>query len=139
MVAFFYRLIGDPRNTSLEHRLFNAISLINGVANTAGAFFTFYLPNFAVLFSINFGTGILFLIFYWFSRFRNIYHSLYWPFNLTILFFLVFTTFLNGGTVGGTHYYFIPSLVIATILLRNRNALFVYPVYILITAAVFLV
>lgn len=35
-LGLFYRLAGDPRRHSLEERLFNIISLINGVTNLIG-------------------------------------------------------------------------------------------------------
>lgn len=130
-------LIGDPKKSSLEHRLFNSISLVNGIINILGSFGTFYLPNFLILFSLSFFTGILFLFFYYLSRFKNIYYVLFWPFNLTILFYLSINWITNGGSIGGSHYYLIPALVIATILLRKHNIYFVYSIYILVTIFLF--
>ncbi len=132
----FY-LIGNPKKSSLEHRLFNSISLVNGVINILGSFGTFYLPNFLILFTLSFVTGILFLFFYYLSRFKNIYYALFWPFNLTILFYLSINWITNGGSIGGSHYYLIPALVIATILLRTHNLYFVYSIYILVTILLF--
>lgn len=42
--------------------------------------------------------------------------------------------FFNGGSIGGNHYYFIPALVIATILLRKHNVWLVYLIYATSTA-----
>ncbi|HZE70901.1 MAG TPA: adenylate/guanylate cyclase domain-containing protein [Pyrinomonadaceae bacterium] len=109
-------LFGDPRRFALEHRLFNTISLLNAVANIGGAFAVLSLKNAAFLFVLNFGTGILFLLFYYLSRFRNAFEYLYWPFVLLILGFLFVNTLGNAGSRGGAHYYFIPALVIAIIL-----------------------
>ncbi|HLE64448.1 MAG TPA: adenylate/guanylate cyclase domain-containing protein, partial [Pyrinomonadaceae bacterium] len=109
-------LFGDPRRFALEHRLFNTISLLNAVANIGGAFAVLSLKNAAFLFVLNFGTGILFLLFYHFSRFRNAFEYLYWPFVLLILGFLFVNALGNAGSRGGAHYYFIPALVIAIIL-----------------------
>jgi hypothetical protein len=57
-------LFGDARLFALEHRLFNTISLLKAVANIGGAFAVLSLKNAAFLFMLNFGTGILFLLFW---------------------------------------------------------------------------
>jgi adenylate cyclase len=123
-------LIGNFKKNSLQHRLFNSISLVNGILNILGSVGTFYLPNFWILFLLNFVTGCIFLFMYYLSRFKNIYYILFWPFNLTILIFLSANWITNGGSLGGSHYYLIPALVIATILLRTQNILFVYTIYV---------
>jgi adenylate cyclase len=116
----FSALTGDPRHYSLEHRLFNTISLLNGVTNIGGAFFIPQHESYTFLLLLALGTGILFLVFYYFSRFRNRYRSLYWPFVLLILSFLFINALRNAGSMGGAHYYLIPALVIAIILSPSR-------------------
>lgn len=109
-------LFGDPRRFALEHRLFNTISLLNAVANLGGAFVVLSQRNYAFLFLLNLLTGVLFLLFYYLSRFRNANQFLYWPFVLLILGFLFINALGNSGSRGGAHYYFIPALVISVIL-----------------------
>ena len=116
----FSALAGDPRHYSLEHRLFNSISLLNGVTNIGGAFIIPHHQNYTFLLLLALGTGVLFLVFYYFSRFRHHYRSLYWPFVLLILTFLFINALRNAGSMGGAHYYFIPALVIAIVLSRSR-------------------
>ncbi|MBK8396603.1 MAG: adenylate/guanylate cyclase domain-containing protein [Leptospiraceae bacterium] len=137
LVSLVELLIGDFKKNSLEHRLFNSISLVNGILNIIGSFGTFYLPNFMFLFLLNFGTGIVFLILYYLARVKSIYYILYWPLNLTIVIFLSVNWFTNGGSHGGSHYYLIPALVIATILARNNNIIFVYGFYAILTLTLF--
>ncbi|MDX1957644.1 MAG: adenylate/guanylate cyclase domain-containing protein [Leptospiraceae bacterium] len=137
ILEFIYKLIGEPKKSSLEHRLFNSVSLVNGIINILGSFATYSLENFIVLFCLNFGTGILFLVMYYFSRFRNIYYVLFWPFNLSILAFLSINWFLNNGSLGGSHYYLIPALVVATILLKNHNVFGLYFFYATLSALLF--
>jgi len=139
ILDWIYRVIGDPKHNSLEHRLFNSVSLVNGVINILGSFSNLQLENYILLFSLNFGTGIIFMIMYYYSRVKNIYYILFWPFNLTILAFLSYNWFLNSGSLGGAHYYLIPSLVVATILLRDHNVIGIYLFYISITAGLFIV
>lgn len=114
-------LFGDTRLFSLEHRLFNTISLLNAAANIGGAFAVLRMENGAFLFFLNFGTGLLFLLFYYLSRFRKAFASLYWPFVLLIVCFLFINALENAGSHGGAHYYFIPALVIA-IILSNKTS-----------------
>jgi adenylate cyclase len=112
----FASLFGDHRRSSLEHRLFNTISLLNAVANIGGAVGSINLVNSGFLAPLHLGTGALFLAFYYCSRFRNTYRPLFWPFVLLMVVFLFANALGNAGSLGGAHYYLIPALVIATIL-----------------------
>ncbi|TGM61697.1 adenylate/guanylate cyclase domain-containing protein [Leptospira adleri] len=134
VLKFVYFMFGDPKKNSLEHRLFNTVAFVNGALNIFGAFSSFYLENFMVIFLLNFVSGVLLTGMYLISRIKSVYYSLFWPFNLTILAYLSSMWFFNGGSIGGNHYYFIPALVIATILLRNHNVWLVYLIYAAATA-----
>ncbi|MFL6213935.1 MAG: adenylate/guanylate cyclase domain-containing protein [Blastocatellia bacterium] len=112
---------GNPRACLLEHRLFNTISLLNGVSNLVGALFIVDRRNYAFLLLLTLTTGALFLAFYYLSRFRNLYRPLYWPFVLLIAAFLFLNALRNAGSMGGAHYYFIPALVIAVVLSHSRR------------------
>lgn len=112
----FSTLFGDDRHYSLEHRLFNTISLLNGATNLGGAIGLLIFQNSIFLFLLHLGTGALFLVFYYFSRFRNAFRLIYWPFVLLTLAFVFVNALENAGTSGGAHYYLIPALVIAVIL-----------------------
>ncbi|EOQ88320.1 adenylate/guanylate cyclase catalytic domain protein [Leptospira yanagawae serovar Saopaulo str. Sao Paulo = ATCC 700523] len=138
-MAWIYFFLGDPKKHSLEHRLFNTVSLVNGLLNLFGVFGVLYLENYLILICLNVGSGILMLAMYYLSRVKSIYFILYWPFNLTILFYLASMWFFNGGSIGGNHYYLIPSLVIALILIRNHNVFFVYSIYITVSALLYIV
>ncbi len=114
-------LVGEPRTFSLEHRLFNTISLLNGVANLGGAIGLTASGNMQFQRALHIVTGLLFLVFYYASRFRNVFRPFYWPFVLMILGFLLLNSIGNAGTLGGAHYYLVPALVIATILARSAR------------------
>lgn len=132
-------LFGDPRRFALEHRLFNTISLLNAVANIGGSFAALSQRNYAFLFSLSLGTGVLFLVFYYLSRFRNANRYLYWPFVLLILGFLFVNALGNSGSRGGAHYYFIPALVISVILSgRTRRTIIAIALFCGATAALLL-
>ncbi len=137
LLSFIYLLFGDPKKNSLEHRLFNTIALVNGVLNILGAVGSIYLPNFEIIFMLNLASGLLMISMYFISRLKSIYYNLFWPFNLTILTYLSAMWFYNGGSIGGNHYYFIPALVIATILLRNQKVWLLYLFYISVTAGLY--
>ncbi|MDH5655962.1 MAG: adenylate/guanylate cyclase domain-containing protein, partial [Spirochaetia bacterium] len=138
--SLFYKLIGNPKTSSLEHRLFSTISLFNGISNLAGSYGNLFLYDSIFLSIMNIVTGILFLVFYFLSRFRSLYYSLYWPFVILILSFLFVSLLGNAGSSGGTHYYFIPSLVIAMILSRKRHTTIIAVLlHIAVTACIFMI
>jgi len=133
---FFDWLIGDSRLWTLEHRLFSSFTLLNGVSNTIGSLNP--SSNYSWLFWLNLGIGLLFLSYYAASRFFNYYRPLYWPFVLTMEIFLFFNILGNAGSQGGAHYYYIPLVLISTILSENsRTTLFAAILSILFTIAVF--
>src|SRR5262245_10142452 len=109
-------LIGDYRHYSIERRLFNTISLLNTLANIGGAFAALAYQSGPFLFLLHLGTGLLFAVFYYLSRFKDFYRFLYWPFIAVILSFLFINSLFNAGSSGGAHYYLIPALVIGVIL-----------------------
>lgn len=137
MIKIAYFLFGNPKFHSLEHRLFNTVALVNGTLNIFGVFGVAYLENFEVLLALNLISGLIMLFMYYLSRVKSIYYILYWPFNLTILIYLSAMWFYNGGSLGGNHYYFIPALVIALILLKNHNIYLIYAVYLFFSIALF--
>lgn len=138
--SVLYRIIGHPRYHSLEHRLFSTITFINGLSNLLGSFSNLGLEKGLPLFFLNFITGILFFVLYYFSRFRSIYRSLYWPLMLLIFGFLSMNVVGNAGSRGGTHYYLIPALVIGIILSRNwRTTVGVSALAVAVTIGLFLV
>src|SRR5262249_12050707 len=81
-------LFGDPRRCSLEQRLFNTISLLNAVANLGGLVRFLDFPREGSLFLLHLVSGLLFLVFYGWSRFRRAYRFLYWPLVLLLAVFL---------------------------------------------------
>jgi adenylate cyclase len=133
-------IIGDHRHYTIEQRLFNTISLLNAAANTAGAFAALIYQSDRFLFLLHVGTGILFAVFYYLSRFKDAYRILYWPFVLLILAFLFINSLFNAGSEGGAHYYFIPAMVIAIILsIRLQRTVMAFVVVGLTTVLLFLV
>jgi adenylate cyclase len=122
LVRVLSTLIGDHRRYSIERRLFNTISLLNAAANIGGAFATLMYQTGRFLFVLHLGTGILFAVFYYLSRFKDAYRALYWPFVTVILAFLFINSLFNAGSSGGAHYYLIPALVIGIILSTNGRS-----------------
>ncbi|MFY9558531.1 MAG: adenylate/guanylate cyclase domain-containing protein [Blastocatellia bacterium] len=133
-------LIGDHRRHSIECRLFNAVSLLNAVANIGGTIAALFSRTPRILVLLHLGTGFLFAAFYYLSRFRGSYRVLYWPFIGVILAFLFINSLFNAGSAGGAHYYFIPALVIGIILAANvRTTVVAFLVAGVTTASLFIV
>jgi adenylate cyclase len=133
-------LIGDHRHYTIERRLFNTISLLNAVTNIGGALTVLMSQRHELLLALHLGTGVVFAIFYYLSRFKDTYRILYWPFVALILAFLFINSLFNAGSTGGAHYYFIPALVIGIVLSsRARRTIVAFLVFGVTTAALFIV
>jgi len=140
IASLFYKLIGNPKTSSLEHRLFSTISFFNGIITLAGSYGYYLLFNSKFLFAMNIVTGIIFLAFYYLSRFKSYYYTLYWPFVFLIVSYLFISMIGNSASSGGTHYYLIPSLVIAMILSRKlRTTVLVIIFHVAVTACMYAV
>jgi adenylate cyclase len=139
LARIFSALFGDDRHFSLEHRLFNTLSLLNAAANVFGALAVWKLANSGFLTLLQLGTGLLFFACYYLSRFRNAFRRLYWPFVLLTLGFVFVNALQNSGTLGGAHYYLTPALVIAVILSeRTRTTLLAIVLFVVATGALLL-
>ncbi|TGL19699.1 adenylate/guanylate cyclase domain-containing protein [Leptospira bourretii] len=138
-MKWIYFFLGDPRKHSLEHRLFNTVSLVTAILNLVVALRVIRLENSLVLMALNFGSGILMFAMYYLSRVKSIYFSLYWPFHLTILFYLSAMWLYSGGSLGGNHYYLIPAFVIALFLIRDQNVFIVSSIYVLLPVTLYIV
>jgi len=133
------QLIGDHRRFSLEHRLFNTISLLNTVTNLGGAIYLLAFGKNKFLLFLHLITGLLFFLFYYIARFRLTYRLLYYPFVLSIVVFLFINALGNAGSSGGTIFYFIPALVIAIILSeKTRTTIFALLIFAVATIALLL-
>ena len=119
LTSLLAAIVGDARHYSLEHRLFNTLSLLNAITNAGGAFGEMGMAGTNFLALLHLVTGLLFGIFYVVSRFYNYYRPLYWPFVGLMISFLVCNSLFNAGSLGGAHYYFIVALVIAIILAES--------------------
>ena len=96
MNRIFSALFGDNRHYPLEQHLFNTLSLLNGAANLGGALGLLRFANYRFLLLLHLGTGVLFLVFYYLSRFRSAFQLLYWPFVLLTLAFVFVNALENA-------------------------------------------
>ncbi len=119
-------MAGRPNQFSLENRLFNSLTLINGLANLFGSFNylnlekgfqgLFIVSNENILFIIHLVSGVCYLVFYLMARLQNYYRHLYWPFLLVTISFLITNFIFDAGTQGGAHYYLITLMLLVVIL-----------------------
>ena len=119
LTSWLAAVVGDARLYTLEHRLFNTLSLLNAITNAGGAFGEIGMAGSNFLALLHLVTALLFGLFFCLARFYNYYRPLYWPFVGLMIVFLVFNSLFNAGSLGGAHYYFIVALVIAIILAES--------------------
>ena len=105
------------------------MTLLNGSLNILGTATLPQQENYWFLFFLLSGSGVVFLIFYYFSRFHNIYQSLYWPFNFVLLLFLSVNILGNAGSQGSTFYYMIAAVVISVMLVHRPVYYFILPFF----------
>ena len=97
----------------------NAICLLNGITNIGGVFQATELAHANILVPLHIVTGVVFIGFYFWSRFGK---GSEWIAIFSILIisaFLMINVFWNSGSLGGAHYYFIPSAVIGVLIIKG--------------------
>jgi adenylate cyclase len=114
--ALIDAIAGSPRTHVLEERLFNTVSLLNGIANLGGAAWSLRMSHPGQVVILHAVFGIAFLACFALSRRRNWWRPLFWPFTALMLVFVWINALQNAGTLGGAHYYLIPATVIAVVL-----------------------
>ncbi len=91
-----------------------------------------------MLFFLNFVTGILFVFFWYCSRFYGKCKLFYWPFILLIVAFLSVNRVQNSGSTGGAHYYFIVAFIISVILAsKTYQYVILFPLFVGVTGVLF--
>ncbi|MCB1173979.1 MAG: adenylate/guanylate cyclase domain-containing protein [Leptospiraceae bacterium] len=134
-----HSIFGDPHLFTVEHRLFNILTLVNGLLNF-GNILALDFDNYARIILLNAGIGLVFIGLFFISRLTGSYRVLYWPFMLSMLAFLMINIILNAGSLGGTQYYLITALVIGTILGKDRfSILTCYVLFGLAVVALFVI
>lgn len=104
-------VIGSPE-WPVEERLFNGMTMLNGVLTIAGAPAMLGLSAGGFLFGLQLSFGLLLLTCYIWSRRYRRYRSMVWPVGLLLPAFLLLNSVANAGTMGGAHYYLLPSMVL---------------------------
>ena len=115
------RLIGPPKNFVMEHRLFNALSLVGGFFSIAGGILNLSVNPESPLRYLPLVTGSLFFVFYYVARFRRYFQGLLWPSILMIMGTLCSVWFLYGGLNGYIQYYYFPGVVTSIVLVRGSK------------------
>lgn len=114
-------LIGNSKTESMEERLFNTLTLLNGVVNLVGVFQFLDQEHAKLLVVQQLLAGFIMLVLYGLSRVYFSYRTLLLPFVFTMQVFVIAHSISNAGTFGGAHYYAIPSLVISVILSQKMK------------------
>lgn len=117
--SLFEFIAGDLKHTPLELRIFNTISFLNGFLNLVGGLSVLYMENGFILFLLNGGTGLVYLLLWYLARVKKPGKMHYWPFAFLTLFFLGTNWITNAGSSGGAHYYMIAAAIFMVILSRK--------------------
>lgn len=106
MRKFIAYILGDSNDFSLSHRISNAILLLSvvfGIQSTVGNIML-DLPPITIYSSAL--AGILLLLFYYLSRFKNKREiAVILALSLSVIFYVPIMWIGNGGSIGGMVYY----------------------------------
>jgi hypothetical protein len=91
---------GDTKARSMEHNCVVGVSLFAAAGLLMGGTFNAALGMSAVMVAGTFLLGLLFLIFYYLSRFENMFAPLFWPMIFTGCLMLTFLWVYNAGIRG---------------------------------------
>lgn len=114
-------LLGDPGFAELDQRMVNIICILGGTVSIISIPLNFYLVNGFYLTFLNLIEAMVLFGFYFYSRVTGNYRPLIWPMVASIHLFLSVNWFYDGGSHGGTQYYFLVLALGGSIMLKGHS------------------
>ena len=130
---FIQFLAGDNEGLLLENRIFNSASLLVSTLLFLATIINISINiNNALIISTALAS-VVFFIFYYLSRFKNMFSKLVIPFVVFIYAMAILTWFLNAGTKGPIAFAFLFLLLVVIIISPNKyHRLYIYSVIIIL-------
>ena len=130
----FHGLLGIPDTDGFEHSYFNAVSSSAGLLGILLGLLKFSL-GLGIISLIVMAFGVLLSCIYLLSRLKGIYRPMIWPVILLYLGILVAYWMLNGGSDGGTPFYFFVGGLVSLFLAHGgRKKFLVVIIYLAVSA-----
>ena len=108
------KILGNPQKFSIEHRCLIGACIFSSIAFFIGGLMS-YLINLPMgIFLGNVLFGALFSFYYYFSRFKRIFKSIFWFVLVSACLFVSLTWFFTGGVSG-------PAIILSLIILAGIN------------------
>lgn len=117
-------LSGSRKIFNLESRVFNISCVVISVLALFATLINLVLQVNTALTLITFLSSIIFSVFFYFSRYKGQFDRLYLPFLLLINIIAGVLWFLNGGTHGPIAFGYILLVIIAVIIGKPRDQVF---------------
>ena len=133
--SFVGRIIGNSKDFSLEHRIFNAACLTVVVAGLLSTIVNLSLGLDMKLTIPVFIIALIYFVTYYYSFTKRKYKVLVWPFITFGLVILGYFWFVNGGMNGTVGYFVLVAFVVFLSITKKGNRIYTaFAVIILITA-----
>ncbi|NOZ46654.1 MAG: SpoIIE family protein phosphatase [Chlorobi bacterium] len=124
----FYQILeqlgGSRSKFSLENRIFNIACITLSALALFATIINVILQVNIALTLLTTVSVIIFTLFFYFTRYKNKFNSVYIPFLLLINIFAGILWFLNGGTHGPIAFGYMLLVVIAVIIGKRRDQVF---------------
>lgn len=118
-----FSIIGKPDEFILEHRFFNVACFVTSIGGFLLSICNTLLNLDPLITISTFIYSIITLVLYYFSRFKNKFKILVWPFILITLPTISYIWLLNYGTYGPVIYVFFSLTILFVIITRGITSI----------------
>ncbi|MCF6366215.1 MAG: SpoIIE family protein phosphatase [Bacteroidales bacterium] len=125
MNNLFNKILGNPNNYELKHRVANAVILIGIFLGIQSSIFNYILGLPLITVTATIGTSLMLIISYWLSRAKGLFElAVYISLFVSLAIYTPVMWIGNGGSSGGFQYYIFVYLTFA-IAVINRKAVII--------------
>ncbi len=118
--SWIERLVGSPRELSLEHRLLTALSLVGVIGCMIVSPLNFLLHLDLTQSLVVLGYGFVQLVFWYQLRVRRRFRAVLIPELLSSLLLFIYLWVACGGSLGGAQYFFFAGVTVPLAVARGR-------------------
>lgn len=132
-----HKLVGNPKEFSLEYRFFNTASLFGVFLCVSSIPVNYYLNLGPIMQILPISGGILFVLFYYYARYKK--NLLVWMFSLVMMLILSGEWFFNAGSQGSILYIYYSLLCLLLFLTEKIKRFLIIAVLFLNISLLFLI
>lgn len=130
---------GDAKESSLEHRLFLSTIIVGIIVSLLGTIISIILSSSFIVLIVSLALGLLMGVLYYFVRFKGIYKPFVGPTVVLANLGIAIVWIVDGGINGSNLFIGFVVLVLALIIVQDKNKIYVISLFIALIIIIYLI